>query len=370
MTPRRLLILGALAIVALVTSLLLSNQRSSSHREAPAALYPDLKNQINSVSAVRIFKAGDIRAVELSRKDAGWTVSERQGYPADTAKVRRLLLALTQAAPVEEKTSNPENYAALGVEDVSNATATGVRVELDGLAKPVNLIVGKSGSGTQSAYVRRADEPASWLINQSLDASTQPSDWLDTQIIDVAADRVQSATVAISGTKAYSAAKNTRADADFAVDAMPKGKQLDSPSAANGVDSALAGLTLADVRPLKDFEADKPAAHATFRTFDGLIVDADGWVKDSKHYIAVKTAYDAALAQRFHVETKAPEQATEGAAQQKTDTTPPEPDKVPAPGKIEDTAKAVNARLEGWVYEIPSYKYEAIFKPMDSLLKK
>lgn len=369
MTPRRLLILGALAAGALVTSLLLSNQRSSSHQQASAALYPDLQEQINSVSAVRIFKASDTRAVELSRKDAGWIVSERSGYPADTVKVHKLLLALAQAKPLEEKTSNPGNYAALGVEDASSATATGVRVELDGAAKPVNLIVGKSGSGAQSAYVRRAGEPASWLINQSLDASIKPSDWLHTEIIDVAADRVQSATVATRGARAYSATKNTRADADFAVDAIPKGKQLDSPAAANGVASALAGLTLTDVRPLEDFAADKPAAHSTFRTFDGLVVDVDGWVKDSKHYIAVKTAYDAALAQRFHVETKAPEQAAGAPAQQTADAAPEEPNKASSE-KIEDAAKAANARLGGWVYEIPEYKYQAIFKAAETMLKK
>src|SRR5437868_10346797 len=163
MTPRRLLILGALAVVALVTSLLLSNQRSP-HQEAAAALYPQLKDQLNAVTTVRIFKTGDTPAVELSRKETAWILSERGVYPADTAKVRKLLLALSQAKPVEEKTSNPQNYAALGVDDLSNAAASGVRVELDGIATSVKLIVGKNGPGAQSAYVRRAGEPASWLI--------------------------------------------------------------------------------------------------------------------------------------------------------------------------------------------------------------
>lgn len=373
MTPRRLLILGALAIVALVASLLLSNQRSPSRQASTAMLYPQLQEQINSVNAVRLFKAGDARAVELLRQDTGWIVSESAGYPADTAKVRKLLLALAQAKPVEEKTSNSQNYATLGVEDMSGATATGVRVELDGAATPVSLIVGKSGSGAQSAYVRRAGEPASWLINQSLNASTNPRDWLHAEIIDVAADRVQSVTIAISGAKTYSATKNSRADADFAVDGVPKGKTLPSPSAANGFTSALAGLTLADVRQLKDFAADKPAAHATLRAFDGLVADLDGWIKDSKHYIAVNTAYDAALAQRFHVETKAPETkapGTDASAQQKAGTAPSAESNKEPDGKIEDAAKATNARLAGWVFEIPEYKYEAIFKPMESLLKK
>lgn len=373
MTPRRLLILGAVAVAALVGALLLSNPRSAGGQKADGALYPELKDQVNSVTGVRIFKAGDAQAVEIQRKDGQWNVTEREGFPADAAKVRKLLLALMQAKPIEEKTSNPENYATLGVEDVSHEKATGVRVELEGVAKPVNLIVGKSGGGANSTYVRRAGEPASCLIDQSLEAPANPHDWLRSSIIDVGADRVQSATIAI-GSKPYSAAKKSRADADFAIDGLPKGKQLSSPAAANSFASALAGLTLADVRPARDFESDKPAAHATYRTFDGLIADVDGWVKDSKHYVAIKTSYDDALAQRFHVETKVPEK-TAGKNDEKTagaasaDAAEPATEAAPAQ-KVADTAKTTNEQLAGWVYEIPEYKYEAIFKPLDGLLKK
>jgi hypothetical protein len=47
---------------------------------------------------------------------------------------------------------------------------------------------------------------------------------------------------------------------------------------------------------------------------------------------------------------------------------------VPAPAapteSVEASAKSTNDRLQGWVFEIPDYKYDAIFKPMDSLIKK
>lgn len=365
MTSRRLLFLGAAAIAALAAALLLSNPHSSADQKTAGALYPSLKDQIDSVNAVRIFKAGDARAVELVRKDAVWTVSERSDYPADPAKVRRLLLALVQAKPVEEKTSTPENYPTLGVEDVSNATATGVRLELEGATPPVNLIVGKS-AGANAVYVRRAGEPASWLVDQNLEASTTAHDWLTSGIVDVAADRVQSATVTLTAAKPYSAAKAARTDADFKIDGLPKGKELDA-YAANSFGTALTGLTLTDVRPATDFAADKPAAHATFRTFDGLVVDLDGWMKDSKHYVAAATSYDAQLAKRFAVEAptadKAEGKRDAGAAPK------PATDEAAA-RKMEDAAKSTHARLQGWVYEIPEYEYEAIFKPAGELAKK
>ena len=196
MTSRRLLILGIAAIVAIAAGVWLAGrQGSSGSTTEAAALYPQLKEQLNSVSAVRIYKAGDARVVELQRQGETWTVSERDNYPADDSKVRKLLIAIADAKVYEEKTSNPESYATLGVEDTKGSGATSLRIELVGTPKPVNLIVGKQGAGARSTYVRRAGEPQSWLINATVDTSATPEAWLRKDIIDVSADRIQSATV-------------------------------------------------------------------------------------------------------------------------------------------------------------------------------
>jgi hypothetical protein len=367
MTSRRLIILAALAIIVIAGALFLTRQPAPSQAGSPTALlYPKLEAELATVTALSIYKPGDERAVELTGKDGNWTVTERSGYAADTAKVHRLLRAIAKAKQVEEKTSNPASYAAIGVEDLSNPKATGSRVQLSGAATPVNLIVGKTGSSAQSAYVRRAGEPASWLINESIDAPTSPDAWLRKEILNVAADRVQSATVVTGAGKPYTAGKKSRADADFAVDGLPKGKQLSSPASANSVAAALTSLTLADVRAAKDFAADKPAAHATFKTFDGLVADVDGWVKDGKHYVAIKPTYDEAQAKQFHVE------AAVAVPEKKAGAAEGSPPAAPATPAVDAKAEAQTAdsKLSGWVYEIPDYKYEAIFKPLEDLLKK
>ena len=48
-----------------------------------------------------------------------WTVAERDNYPADTGRLRKLLLELAEARLLEEKTSNPELYDRLKVEDIA-----------------------------------------------------------------------------------------------------------------------------------------------------------------------------------------------------------------------------------------------------------
>jgi hypothetical protein len=364
MTPNRLVTLIILAILTIGVGTWLANRQAATPPPANAAvLYPELKKELDTISAVRLFKAGDARSVELLKGKRGWTVTEREGYAADQAKIAKLLRSLADAKPLEEKTSNPESYSSLGVEDTKDAKASGLRIELTGTSKPVNLIVGKRGGGAQSTYVRRAGEPASWLVSASIDSSSTPDAWLRKDIVDVSAARIQSATVTTGSAKPYVAAKATRADANFAVTGLPKGKELASASAANSTATALVGLALADVRTRKEFESAPVSARAVFNTFDGLVAAIDGWQKDDKHFVALTVSYDAALAERFRVATAPAEAKPDAAAA-------PPPARPETKAGVEDEAKSAIARLAGWVYEIPQYKYEAIFKPVDELTKK
>jgi hypothetical protein len=367
MTSQRLLILIVVAVVAIGAGVWLAGRQGSSDSTvATAVLYPELKEQLNAVNAVHIYKAGDARVVELKKQGENWTVSERDNYPADESKVRKLLIAIADAKLYEEKTSNPASYATLGVEDTKGAGATSLRIELVGAPKPVNLIVGKQGAGARSNYVRRAGEPQSWLINATIDTSATPEAWLRKDIVDVAADRMQSAKVETKGAKPYTAAKSTRADSDFAVEGLPKGKSLSSPSAANSVATALTGLSLSDVRAASAFQSAPPAAKATFQTFDGLTVEMDGWVQDEKHYVALRPTFDGAQAERFKVATAPAEEKKDDT---KKDAKAPEPPKPAAPN-VEEDVKKLAAKVTGWVYEIPDYKYESLFKPADQLTGK
>ena len=386
MNSRKLFILSLVALGALVAGVWIASERSSSTLDEYSPLYPDLKKSLNDAKAVRVFKAGDELAVELSRENDAWRVQQREGYPADDAKLRALLLGIADAELREEKTSNPEQYANLGVEDVSDPEASGLRIEVNGVEPAVNLIVGKRGPGAQSHYVRRAGDAQSWLIDTDLDTSSAPQDWLRKSILDVSADRIQSANITTKGAKAYTAAKQSRADADFAIDGIPKGKALNSPAAANGVATALAGLTLSDVRPASAFDT-KPEAQATYRTFDGLVIEADGWRQDAKHFVALKASYDESLAEQFKVASADAQESAEGntksqsggnqSPETRDSETQPTPEAAattetegPTKPNVGEEATSLNAKVEGWVYEVPAYKYEALLKPLEDMLKE
>jgi hypothetical protein len=374
MNPRRMLIVAVLAVIAITSAIVVANFRTESPREANELLYPELKAQADSVKAIRIFKAGDARALEIVRAGDRWTLTERNGYPIAAVKARNLVRALANAEILEEKTADESKYAALSVEDVKSADAKGIRVEFEGPGDVVNLIVGKDGPGGKSSFVRRVGEQKSWLVNEQLNASPEARDWLDKDIVNISADRIQSATISTAGLKAYAAAKASRADADFKVEALPRGKELSSPSAANAVATALLSLTLDDVLPKSEVAADKAAAQATYRTFDGLIVQLEGFRKNEKHYITLSTSYDQALADRFKLPTTvADPKPSEGDAAKAEDGKNENAQTANADaGKpnVEDEAKQVADKVGNWAYEIPQYKYDALFRPLDEMLKK
>jgi glucan-binding YG repeat protein len=64
------------------------------------------------------------------------------------------------------------------------------------------------------------------------------------------------------------------------------------------------------------------------------------------------------------------------AAASNSEGAPPAADKSaaepakPATRNVQEEASKANAQLTGWVFEIPAYKYDAIFKPVDELIKK
>ncbi len=108
--------------------------------------------------------------------------------------MRGLLTGLTELRLAEPRTTDPSEYARLGLEDPTKdtkGTANLLRV-LDGDGKPiVALIVGHRRTRTQGdvpeeVYVRRPDDTQSWLAEGSVQADADAQVWLDRNVINIA----------------------------------------------------------------------------------------------------------------------------------------------------------------------------------------
>ena len=363
MRRRSLLILLAVlaGLVALAIAVSFSQRPGQG---AGAVLLPGLKQRLNDVDSVVVHGSGDRVLATLERGQAGWTVREAGGYPADIGRLRRNLLALGEATIIEEKTSNPEFYDRLRVDDVAKDSAGGLRLDLASGGKTIaSIIVGSTGvSGADSAYLRRAGEAPSWLVKAALDLPRETSGWLDKSITAIPASRIATVTITHPDGSTLRIDKARAGEVDFRVEGVPAGRELAFPGAGNAIAATLADLALDSVEPLAKFAPGtvRPTI-ARFETFDGLVVEASTWQLPAGARLRVAARADPALAARYA----------------------PAPAATPAPGPAAETIAAavrkdfaevqaeagqLNARLGGWVYGIPSYKVEQLTRRLDDLL--
>jgi len=329
MTARRVTLLFAIGIVIIALAAWISSRsQTGSDSIANTRVLPGLESSLNDVTRIRITKTGNTAAT-LDRRATDWLVGER-GYPADSGKLRKLLLDLGSLQAVERKTSIARNYPVLGVEDVTQPKATAARIDIIAPGKTWSLIVGHS-MDANDCYVRVVNSSQSLLASPIVLVDADPKLWLEPTILDVAQGRVSEIEERPSKGPAFTASRDKKTQADFTVHAIPHGRELTGADAADAMGSALSSLTLTDVRKTTAPPQGTDLAHAVFKTFDGLEIDLSGYKEAGNGYIDVSA----------HATGKS------AAAE----------------------AQQINSRVQGWDYEIPEYRYDEIFQSMDGLLK-
>lgn len=401
MKSNQLLVLGGVAVAALLLALLLSGRGGDAPGGAGRPLLAGLDQAINAVSEITV-REGDAR-ITLARGDEGWQVADRDGYPADVGKVRELLLSLADATLLEQKTRNPENYATLGLQPADAGGTTVTLTADDRRFEGATVTLGNSARQGSATYVRRDDEAVTWLASGDLSASAETSAWVDTQILDVPASDVQAVTIEHADGAQVRISKASRSETGFTVADIPEGKELRYASIANPIGSALSGLRLEDVRAADAADLGEAAATARFATFDGLIVTARAFEADGESLVTLSAQFDPAQAERFApspdegdtgaaadadatetaVNGAGPNANGDGATSDATADAEPSPAATGADAPEEATdaqagdaandararAEALQARLSPWVFVIGSYKVEQLTRRMDDLVQ-
>ncbi|MGH8259891.1 MAG: hypothetical protein ACREUG_09390, partial [Steroidobacteraceae bacterium] len=129
LSSRRLIALLAAGVAIIAIALWVTSRNPSSvAADAGQPVLPGLESSVNAITQVKLIK-GDGTHATLEKRAADWIVAER-GFPADSSRVRKLLLELASLKVVEEKTSDPARYGEIGVEDVTSPKADGTRIEI------------------------------------------------------------------------------------------------------------------------------------------------------------------------------------------------------------------------------------------------
>lgn len=367
MKKNTLILLGVVAIAAVIAAaVLVSARKATTELDQSTRLFPELEGQLNDLTEVVIADAD--QSITLQRQEDGWQVKEKAGYRADVSTLRKQLVAIGQADIVETKTSNPELYSRLGVEGVEAEDSASKRIEMKapGGGNWALIIGNTSFRGGQSTYVRKPDEEQSYSVSGAISLATEPSDWLDRDVLDIATPRIQHVTIQHPDGGSVELVKSEPGQPNFAVVNIPDGRALLSPSAGNSIAGALSGLRLEDVVPADEFEAgDAEPVVATYETFDGVRATATVWQVGDDRYVALNVERDPALVPETRVSEEAEEAPALEVALEETDSAEDGAASVVEQAEVDEMQQSVS----GWVYQIPSYKYSNLTKTMEDLLK-
>jgi hypothetical protein len=330
MKARSVAVLVALAVVAVAGGWYFGAATTPGEQTTVAGgklMFPDLAPKLLQVSRIEITHQGKPTVIE-KRPDGGWGIASMHDYPVQEAKLRGMLTALTELRLAEPRTTDPAEFARLGLDDPDNAASTADLLRLvDADGKPVAaLIVGHRRVRSQAdvpeeVYVRRPDENQTWLAEGSLQVDADASLWLDRNVMNIAHDRVASVSV---GDQALTFG---RQDGKFVVTQPADHPRLEDYKVED-VARALELLTFQEVKA----DADAPGSavgHAVFDTADGLAVTVTVYHADKDIWA------------RF---------SASGASE-----------------KVKAEADRINGRVGGWTYQIGAWKEKSLVPTMDDL---
>ena len=197
------------------------------------------------------------KSVTLQKTEAGWTVQEKLGLPADLEnRFLPLVRGLQKAGDFGVLTSNPKRLEKLGLTD-SVVTLTGA----DG--KPVTLAFGKQTEDGLGASARRGDEKHAIRTDFTGYLEGDPTSWADLTLFSAKPAEIKSLALEWKDGKASFARKELGASFE--------GKE---GQAAEDIVAALATVRAADALPRDDKSAASAGRHArvTLGLFNGATV--------------------------------------------------------------------------------------------------
>ncbi len=378
MTIKTLSTVAVIAAILIAVTVFVSQRKDATSPQTGQPVFPVLKATINDVTEMRISTQSG--TITVHREDDSWRVKEKHEYPADLGKIRETLIGLAELKILEPKTRKPEHYEKLGVQDVETerSLSTGVTLKDAAGNTLAEVIIGNDrpaggNGGQKEMFIRKPENPQTWLAMGRLSIEKNPGEWLDKELVRIETNRVRRLRVIHPDDTRLILEKAKPADLDYHMVDRPEGLELQSQFTVNNVVSTIASLSLDDVNLRSEIPFDRqPVVTAVFQTFDGLEGTVKILRKNEKNYVQISAAFKADLIWKPEPEEEPAPQAdgqTEPKAQDKEALAKPEQPKIKSEPEVKAEIEALNKRVAEWVYVIPKFRADAILKKPQDLLK-
>jgi hypothetical protein len=341
-------------------------QRSSIPQQGEK-LYPGLAKDIPAITRVEV-KTYET-TITLKQEKDGWVAQEAKNYPVNSGVLRKLLLDLADTTIVESKTSLADNYAALELQDVTDKGSKATLLTLkdkDGKIK-ASILLGKVSTATSSLtggvqrFVRRAGETQTYLVSKAPTLPPTPVDWLQRDIVNVAARRIERLTLKGEGDASMVLERKTPFEEKL-LPVQADGEAAKKDDSTDALADMFSLIAFEDARLRKDLGAEfKESGTVTAQTFDGLELTATvfrGKPADADQKFSQGTQTWIAFAPKPYKARSLDEwtKADKDKSGDKKDKKAPAR-LLPADILKADDAKAEQARLarltDGWVFRLP-----------------
>ncbi len=298
-----------------------------------AAILPGLEAALNDIEELEVITAGNEVLATITRSTTGWVVKQRNGYPADISKVRAVLLNLAQAKIVEEKTSNQELYAKLGVEDISTKDAQSVKAVVKYTNQRAELIVGKPGPQiNKSRYVRLANSDTSWLIDQKIDLKHQPDYWLKKDILSIEPSDVAAVKITLQEDGAILDIANSDDENNtFTVTNLTDPNSQVIEAELHQVTNALSSFQLLDVASADQLVDTPSSMTVDYQLKSGATINLVAYDIEDAHYASIQASVNEDVSGENNAQAQ-------------------------------EYVEQINKVTSGWVYKIPNVTYDSMFK--------
>ena len=332
MNRRTLLVLGTAAVATVGAAVLLTPDVAAPPAPATAPLaFPGLAARLANAQAIEVRRHDGTLTIRRAGPDA-WVLPDRAGYPVRPGRVRELLVGLTELRLTEPRTANPDMLDRLGLEEPVRAGATSslLRV-LDATGNPVaELIVGRrrvrvQGGVPESVNVRRPGEDQAWLAEGRLPVDADPQLWIDRDLANLARERVRRVAVQREGEPPLVLARGPDADNRLTVLEPGDPAPLDDVS-LDEVARAFEFLTFLEVRRADDMPGTR-AGEATFTLTDNLSIAVEGFRAEEQLWVRLVASGD-------------------------------------------EEAARLNARWQGWAYQVGQWKEKAFLPRIEDLRRQ
>ncbi len=358
MHKKNINILALVSVLSVAIAFLVTYWRDISDKDNANVkyLFPDLIDQVNEISTIRINK--DTLTFQINFIEGEWILPKLAHYPISEDKVKKLIIGIAELETLEARTNNPELLHTLGL-DVNLGHESGTEIILldQENTEIASLIVGtdgKAATSQQTRYVRKPESNQSWLVWNNFDVLDVPIKWIDDSIISIPRWRIQNINIKHSNASDVNIYREKYDDQMFQINNIPENFEPLNPYIANQVGSALDRINALSIKKRVNFNDTKNLSSVTIDTFDGLQVSLKT-VEEGNDYWAI---FDLQ-----YIEGIRKELPTDG----------PKIVGLPEMPSIEEVKKEVNAltpKLDKWAFAISQNTFELLNYTIKDLIKR